>query len=134
MSFFKKKSWQGKTCQKTGFLSTLPLVSIPRFLRENIPNLAFKKFVLVVKKYFIIKKWFFWPRKVKISHSFVETRDFGSKNRVFDRFLPLENVLFWFSNVYKKNNFFDLECPRRSRSKNYFFIDVRKSKKDLYIG
>ena len=42
-----------------------------------------KKFALEVKKYFIIKKWFFRSKKVKISRFFVETRDFGSKNRVF---------------------------------------------------
>ena len=42
------------------------LVSIPRFLIANIPNPALKKFVLDLKKYFIIKKWFFQPKKVKV--------------------------------------------------------------------
>ena len=63
------------------------LVSIPRFLIANIPNPALKKFVLVLKKYFIIKKLVFLPKKFKISSFFVETHDFGSKNRVFRPFL-----------------------------------------------
>ena len=53
------------------------MVSIPRSLIANIPNTTFKNFALGVKKYLIIKKWFFRPRKVKISHLFVETYDFG---------------------------------------------------------
>ena len=47
------------------------------------PNPSSKKFVPILKKYFIIKKLFFRPKKVKISRFFVETRDFGPKNRVF---------------------------------------------------
>ena len=47
------------------------------------PNPSLKKFVLEAKKYFIIKKWFFRSRNVKISRFFVETLEFGSKNRVF---------------------------------------------------
>jgi len=70
------------------------LVSIPRFLIANIPNPALKKFVLDLKKYFYSKKWFFRSKKVKISRFFVETDNFGPKNRVFQPFFTLGKCPF----------------------------------------
>ena len=46
-------------------------------------------------EYFIIKKWFFRARKVKISRFFVESDDFGSKNRVFRPFFTLGKCPFF---------------------------------------
>ena len=77
-------------------------MSIPKFFAANIPNPAFKKFVPDLKKYFIIKKWFFRPRNVKISRFFVETHEFGSKKVFFDRFNPRKMDFFDFLMFIKK--------------------------------
>ena len=44
-----------------------------------------EKFFELLKKYFIIKKWFFRPKKVKISRFNLENHQNNYPNRVFRR-------------------------------------------------
>ena len=56
------------------------------FLREKSES-ELKKIRTPLKKYFIIKKWFFRPKKVKISRFFVENRQNNTKNSVFRQYV-----------------------------------------------
>ena len=57
--------------------------AIPPFLAMKNTNPVGKNFFELLKKYFIIKKWFFRLKKVKISRFYFENHSKNHQNRVF---------------------------------------------------